>query len=86
MKALIREWDKRFPGRVDNMFNALSNVVPSHLMDASLFPFAGLSATGEADPLGDIAFDDEPCSTEASDAGGAAGAGQAISFVQFDDL
>jgi len=86
MKALIREWDKRFPGRVDNMFNALSNVVPSHLMDASLFPFAGLRATGQADPLGDIAFDDEPCSTEASDAGGVAGAGQAISFVPFDDL
>jgi tRNA 2-thiocytidine biosynthesis protein TtcA len=82
MKALIREWDKRFPGRVDNMFNALSNVVPSHLMDASLFPFAGLRATGGADPLGDIAFDDEPCSTEAS----VAGAGQAISFVPFDDL
>ena len=89
MKALIREWDKRFPGRVDNMFNALSNVVPSHLMDASLFPFALLRATGAADPLGDIAFDDEPCSSEASGAGGAsdaADAGQAISFVQFDDL
>jgi len=86
MKALIREWDKRFPGRVENMFNALSNVVPSHLMDASLFPFARLRATGQADPLGDIAFDDEPCTTGASDAGGAASAGQAISFVPFDDL
>jgi tRNA 2-thiocytidine biosynthesis protein TtcA len=86
MKALIREWDKRFPGRVDNMFNALSNVVPSHLMDAKLFPFSGLRATGQADPLGDIAFDDEPCATSASDAGGETSAGQAISFVQFDDL
>ena len=86
MKALIREWDKRFPGRVDNMFNALSNVVPSHLMDASLFPFSGLRATGQADPLGDIAFDDEPCATGESDASGEASAGQAISFVQFDDL
>ncbi len=28
MKALINEWDKRFPGRTDNMFNALTNVVP----------------------------------------------------------
>ena len=85
MKALIREWDKRFPGRVENMFNALSNVVPSHLMDPRLFPFAGLRATGNADPLGDIAFDDDPCSADGA-GGGDAGAAQPISFAQFDDL
>lgn len=85
MKALIREWDKRFPGRVDNMFNALSNVVPSHLMDPRLFPFAGLRATGSADPLGDIAFDDDPCSTEAAGGENANGT-QPISFAQFDDI
>lgn len=82
MKALIRDWDKRFPGRVDNMFNALANVVPSHLMDARLFPFAGLRATGEADPNGDIAFDEDPCGTDASAPGGA----KSVSIVQFDDL
>ncbi|AIO31104.1 PP-loop family protein [Burkholderia cenocepacia] len=84
MKALIREWDKRFPGRVDNMFSALANVVPSHLMDTGLFPFASLRATGQADPQGDIAFDEEPCATgdDASVAGGA----KPISIVQFDDL
>ncbi|CAH2920511.1 MAG: tRNA-(cytosine32)-2-thiocytidine synthetase TtcA [uncultured Paraburkholderia sp.] len=48
MKALIRDWEKRFPGRIENMFNALSNVVPSHLMDHKLFPFAGLRATRKA--------------------------------------
>jgi tRNA 2-thiocytidine biosynthesis protein TtcA len=67
------------------MFNALSNVVPSHLMDASLFPFAGLRATGQADPLGDIAFDDEPCATTASGEGGGDGGAQTISFVPFDE-
>ncbi|CAM2194760.1 tRNA-cytidine(32) 2-sulfurtransferase [Paraburkholderia kururiensis] len=86
MKALIREWDKRFPGRVDNMFNALANVVPSHLMDPKLFPFAGLRATGEADPQGDIAFDDDPCSTTSGDETLANGATKPISIVQFDDL
>lgn len=85
MKALIRDWDKRFPGRVDNMFSALSNVVPSHLMDTGLFPFAGLRATGQADPQGDIAFDEEPCGTDADAPGAAAGA-RPISIVQFDDL
>ncbi|AIO67489.1 tRNA 2-thiocytidine(32) synthetase TtcA [Burkholderia oklahomensis] len=82
MKALIRQWDKRFPGRVENMFNALANVVPSHLMDAKLFPFAGLRATGRADPDGDIAFDEEPCGTDA----GAPDGAKSVSIVQFDDL
>ena len=82
MKALIREWDKRFPGRVDNMFNALGNVVPSHLMDPNLFGFAGLRATGVADPQGDIAFDEDPCSTDAGQSDGA----KPVSIVQFGDL
>ncbi|PCE26388.1 tRNA 2-thiocytidine(32) synthetase TtcA [Paraburkholderia acidicola] len=85
MKALVRDWEKRFPGRVENMFNALSNVVPSHLMDHTLFPFAGLRATGEADPHGDIAFDEDPCSTATTTGAGPNGA-QPISIVQFDDL
>jgi len=38
-------------------------VVPSHLMDASLFGFKDLKVDGVANPLGDIAFDEEPCST-----------------------
>ncbi|MFM0225877.1 tRNA 2-thiocytidine(32) synthetase TtcA [Paraburkholderia dipogonis] len=85
MKALVRDWEKRFPGRIENMFNALSNVVPSHLMDHKLFPFAGLRATGEADPQGDIAFDEEPCSTDAGEGATLNGA-KSISIVQFDDL
>ncbi|MES2263605.1 MAG: tRNA 2-thiocytidine(32) synthetase TtcA [Pseudomonadota bacterium] len=63
IKGLMREWEKKFPGRVDNIFSALSTVVPSHLMDRDLFGFAGLTADGVASPLGDIAFDEEPCST-----------------------
>ncbi|RKP58656.1 tRNA 2-thiocytidine(32) synthetase TtcA [Pararobbsia silviterrae] len=80
MKAMIRDWDKRFPGRIENMFNALSNVVPSHLMDRNLFGFEGLRATGQADQNGDIAFDEDPCGTES-----ARPAEQAISFVKFDE-
>lgn len=63
IKGLMREWDKKFPGRVDSIFSALSNVAPSHLMDRNLFAFAGLQADGVASALGDIAFDDEPCAT-----------------------
>ena len=56
---LLREWDARFPGRLENMFNSLQNVVPSHLMDRNLFPFSTLEATGVPDPDGDKAFDTE---------------------------
>jgi len=61
IKQLMRDWDKQHPGRVDNIFSALSTVVPSHLMDKDLFNFRDLALTGDAVPNGDIAFDDEPC-------------------------
>lgn len=61
IKGMLREWEKKYPGRVENIFSSLTTVVPSHLMDRSLFEFASLSATGVADKNGDIAFDDEPC-------------------------
>jgi tRNA 2-thiocytidine biosynthesis protein TtcA len=79
MKELIRDWDKRFPGRVENMFNALGKVVPSHLMDHTLFPFGELRATGEADPSGDIAFDEDPCASETPGV-------QTISLSRFNDI
>ena len=63
----MREWEKKYPGRVDNIFAALSTAAPSHLMDRKLFDFANLKATGEADANGDIAFDEEPCATGSSD-------------------
>ena len=56
---MLREWEKRFPGRVENMFNALQNVVPSHLLDGSLYDFKNARATGVADENGDKAFDKE---------------------------
>ncbi|MDP3701405.1 MAG: tRNA 2-thiocytidine(32) synthetase TtcA [Hylemonella sp.] len=56
---LLREWDKKFPGRLETMFTALQNVVPSHLMDAKLHDFKNLKATGVPDANGDLAFDEE---------------------------
>ncbi|WP_027994455.1 tRNA 2-thiocytidine(32) synthetase TtcA [Simplicispira psychrophila] len=56
---MLRDWEKRFPGRVENMFNALQNVVPSHLLDGALYDFKNARATGIADENGDKAFDNE---------------------------
>ena len=63
IKGLMREWEKKYPGRVESIFSSLSTVVPSHLMDPAMFGFKDLKADGVASPLGDIAFDDEPCAT-----------------------
>ncbi len=57
VKQMLNDWEKRFPGRIETMFRSLANVVPSHLLDARLFDFAGLKATGIPDAEGDIAFD-----------------------------
>jgi len=54
---MVHEWDRKQPGRSWNVFNALSRVVPSHLMDRDLFDFVGLKPTGVPDPNGDTAFD-----------------------------
>ena len=56
---MLRDWERRFPGRIENMFNALQNVVPSHLLDANLYDFRNAVATGVSDENGDKAFDAE---------------------------
>ena len=39
VKAMLQEWDTRYPGSGDSMFAALSKVIPSHLLDRQLFDF-----------------------------------------------
>jgi len=58
IKRMIRDWEREYPGRIDNMLAAMGHVVPSHLMDRRLHPFSALRADGVADADGDRAFDD----------------------------
>jgi tRNA 2-thiocytidine biosynthesis protein TtcA len=39
MKAMLREWEKRHPGRVETMLNSLKHVRTSHLLDRGAFDF-----------------------------------------------
>jgi tRNA 2-thiocytidine biosynthesis protein TtcA len=55
--AMLREWERKYPGRVDTMFTALQNVVPSHLADGTQYDFKGLTVTGVPCAEGDTAFD-----------------------------
>ena len=59
VKQMLNEWDRKFPGRVENIFRSLANVSPSHLLDRELFDFKSLQATGEASDDGDKVFDTE---------------------------
>lgn len=66
IKAMLNEWDKKHPGRVENMFRAMSDIVPSHMMDAELYPFKTIQPTGSPFAGGDVAFDeDEACGPQA---------------------
>jgi tRNA 2-thiocytidine biosynthesis protein TtcA len=42
MKQLLREWERRHPGRVETMLNSLKHVRTSHLLDRGSFDFESL--------------------------------------------
>lgn len=54
---MLRDWDKRYPGRLETLFTAMQNVVPSHLADGALFDFKSIQHGAEVIDGGDIAFD-----------------------------
>ncbi len=47
IKAMLGEWKKSHPGRVENIFRALGHVSPSQLADRELFDFISLGADGD---------------------------------------
>ncbi|MGR5068224.1 MULTISPECIES: tRNA 2-thiocytidine(32) synthetase TtcA [Vibrio] len=42
IKAMLIEWDKKTPGRVEAIFKSIQNVSPSQLADRELFDFVNL--------------------------------------------
>jgi tRNA 2-thiocytidine biosynthesis protein TtcA len=63
VSEMLREWEKKYPGRVESIFNAMGTVVATHLLDRDLQDFAAVRAAGVPVAGGDIAFDDDPCVT-----------------------
>ncbi len=58
VKDMLNAWELEQPGRINNIFRAITNVEPSHLGDTSLYDFKNLSQAkpDDEDPLfGDIA-------------------------------
>ena len=63
MKQMLRDWEKQYPGRVENLFRSMHHIVPSHLMDGEAFDFQGLDIATEltgiaARSAGDKAIDE----------------------------
>lgn len=58
-KDMLNEWDVKYPGRLETMFTALQNVVPSHLADTNLFDFKSINKESGIIDGGDTAFDTE---------------------------
>jgi tRNA 2-thiocytidine biosynthesis protein TtcA len=77
VSRMLQDWDKQYPGRIESMFTALQNVVPSHLMDGTRHDFKGLKVTGVASEDGDKAFDAEEFAAPARL--------PALQVVRFDD-
>jgi len=57
IKEMFREWERKYPGRIETMLNAMQNVVPSHLMDHQLFDFKSVDQHSGVIDGGDLAFD-----------------------------
>jgi tRNA 2-thiocytidine biosynthesis protein TtcA len=63
MKEMLRDWEKKYPGRVENLFRSMHHIVPSHLMDGEAFDFQNLEISTElsgiaARSVGDRAIDE----------------------------
>lgn len=59
VKQMLREWERKFPGRIDSIFRSMQNIAPSHMLDRNLFDFANVKTDGAAHEDGDKAFDAE---------------------------
>ena len=43
IKQMLHEWERQYPGRVENIFRSIRNVSPSQLADINLFNFSELT-------------------------------------------
>ncbi len=47
VKAMLRDWERQYPGRTETIFRAIRNVAPSQLADTELFDFRSLTVDRE---------------------------------------
>lgn len=57
IKMMLQDWDRKYPGRIETIFKAMTNVAPSHLADNEIYDFKGLSQDVASKAGGDTLFD-----------------------------
>lgn len=62
IKHMLNDWSKNHPGRIESMFTAMKNIVPSHMCDTELFDFKHITTDSGVINGGDLAFDKEEIS------------------------
>ncbi|MCX7946633.1 MAG: tRNA 2-thiocytidine(32) synthetase TtcA [Hydrogenophilus sp.] len=53
ISRMLREWDQKYPGRIQTIFRALTHLVPSHLLDTRAYDFLRLPAQKQSLLLSD---------------------------------
>lgn len=43
IKAMLAEWEKKHPSRIESIFTSMQNIAPSQMADTSLFDFTSLN-------------------------------------------
>lgn len=64
IKQMLKNWERQFPGRIENIFRSISNVAPSHLMDDELFPFKNLVNDMQQKRESETLFDEPEITTK----------------------
>src|SRR6267154_1703275 len=54
VKNMLRDWEQKFPGRIESIFSSICNVAGSQLADPALFDFAGLDGRRTILPMTEI--------------------------------
>jgi tRNA 2-thiocytidine biosynthesis protein TtcA len=54
VKNMLRDWEQKFPGRVESIFSGICNVAGSQLADPALFDFAGLDGRRVLEAMTDV--------------------------------
>jgi tRNA 2-thiocytidine biosynthesis protein TtcA len=62
VKNMLREWEQKFPGRIESIFSSICNVAGSQLADPALFDFAGLDGRRTLLPMTET--DEDAMATE----------------------
>jgi tRNA 2-thiocytidine biosynthesis protein TtcA len=53
VKNMLRDWEQKFPGRIESIFSSICNVAGSQLADPALFDFAGLEGRRAVEAMTD---------------------------------